>query len=868
MAKAERADEATVHFLVPARMDEPGLPTRLTSFIGRQDHVAGLAQQLTQSRLVTVTGPGGVGKSRLALEGLERLGRRVVWIELGPIADSRQVATAVATSLGLRREGGRRLVDTLGQQLKNQELVLALDNVEHLVAEVAGLVDALLRAAPKLGVLTTSREPLQVEGEVIWRLPPLPADDAVQLFAARAAHVVPGYDPSERVRDDIAALCQRLDGLPLAIELAAARLRVMTVAQLISSLDDRFGLLAGNARNVLAQQRTLEASMAWSYDLLDESAKSLLRGVSVFTGDFSTEAAGDADVLVQLVDRSLVQVVEVEPRRFRLLETVRDFSRIRLDEAGDSDAAHTRHAQFFLDLAEHTAPKLIGGEAIAWLSRLDAERHELEAALRWWHEVDLQRFRRMVVALGLFWELRYPASGVRWLRIAVQNDGDDSVLWAQVLWQSAHMGVYGDDLAATQRRAPEAVAAAERAGDPRTIARARTTATYCTAQHHPPTARAALAESVQMCRDSNDAWGVGDALKMETIACLTMGDDQGLAAAMTALRAAAGALGNEFFVAWCDALEGYVAVQHGDTGRARQRLTAAAMTCQQIGDPLTGWLTTTWLADLQALVGERDSARHLYAETMARAGASGGSLSTVGALVGMARLIREDGDLVAATELLAPIAEVMQLADPLWRSMFATEYGRCLGLGGKSWLIGALHAAEEIQNPGLLAAAHHGLGELAVLRDDPPAAEAAHHRALGLRVQAGLVPGILDSLHALALLRDSEPLLLATATERAARGLSCSAPPVVGPVMTLDEAVAYATRSRGSRKRPTHGWASLTPTEHEVVRLVAEGLSNNEIGERMFIGRGTVKTHLSHVFTKLEVSTRSALAAEVTRQLP
>lgn len=853
MADTESTADATVHFLVPPAQP-PALPIRLTSFIGRQDDVVDLAHQLTQNRLVTVTGPGGVGKSRLALESLERLEHRVVWVELGPVSDPRQVATAVATALGFRQEPGRRLADTLGTQLKRQELVLALDNVEHLVEEVALLVEGLLRVAPKLRVLTTSREPLQVEGEITWRLPPLTTDDAVELFLSRAAQVQ--QEPEDT--GAIVELCARLDHLPLAIELAAARLRVMTVAQLMASVEDRFRLLTGNARNVLPQQRTLEASVAWSYDLLDEPAQRLLRSLSVFAGDFNAEATGDHDVLTQLVDRSLVQVVEVEPRRFRLLEAVRDFVRTRLVEAGESEATRARHAVFFRDLAERSAPHLIGRDAIAWLSRLDAEQHELEAALQWWHSADVEQFRRMVVALGLFWELRRPAAGVRWLRTAVRDEGDDSVLWAQVLWQSAHMGVYGDDLAATQRRAPEAVAAAERSRDAVTIARAATTATYCTAQHHPPTARAALAQSVLLCRAANDAWGAADALKMASIACLTMGDDVGLAEVAIALRQDAEKLGNAFFLAWCDALEGYVAVQHGDTARARQRLTDAVESCHEIGDPMTGWLTTTWLADLDALVDDRERARRGYANTLARAGASGGTISTIPALVGMAKLRRVDGDAKGAESLLAPVAEAMRSADPLWRSMFAAEYGRCLGHQGQSWLRTALAAAEEIQNPGLMATAHHALGEFAAQREDLAGAEAAYHLALTLRVRAGHVPAILDSLEALAMLRDSQPLLTAA---RAARGL-----PHQGPAMSLEEAIAYATRSRGARGRPAHGWASLTPTELEVVRLVAEGLGNVQIGERMFIGRGTVKTHLSHVFAKLGVATRAAVAAEFTRR--
>ncbi|MDX6199083.1 MAG: hypothetical protein QOJ79_2234 [Actinomycetota bacterium] len=900
----ERAVDATVHFLAPPASDAARLPLPLTSFVGRAEDVAALVDAVHGTRLLTVTGPGGVGKSRLALAGLDQLTERVVWVELGAVTGEGQVAPVVATALGLRQEPGRPLVETLAWQLRRQELVLALDNVEHLVAEVADLVQALLRSASGLRVLATSREPLQVPGETTWRVEPLVADDAVALFVTRAAQVQPGYRPDDGTRANIAELCRRLDGLPLAIELAAARLRVMSLPEIAASVDNRFRLLTGNARGILPQQRTLEASIAWSHDLLGPAAQRLLWQLAVFAGDFTAEASdavgGDSEVLGQLVDRSLVQVVEVEPRRFRLLESVRDFARARLLDAGEGDEVRSRHAQHYLDLAERAAPHLTGADALLWLARLDAESHELEGALHWWAGAqDPQPFRRTIVALGLFWELRHPAAGVRWLRRAVRAEGDDSVLWAQVLWQSAHMGVYGDDLATTQKRAPEALAAAERSGDPTMMARAATTATYCTALLHPPSARAALVDKVQRCRDTGDSWGAGDALKMTSIACLTMGDDAGVLEVVQELRREAHALGNAFFLAWCDAVEGYVAVQRGDAAIARGCLSASAELCRAVGDPLTGWLTTAWLADLDCLIGERELARRGYADTLARASASGGTLSKIWALVGTARLLREDGAAADAVTALAPVADRFLVADPLWRSLFCTAYGRALveataGAEGGTWLRTALEAADEIGNPGLRADAHQGLGELAVAHGELVAAETAHHEALALRARVGHLPGVLASLEDLALLgfprsvAESLRLLGATAALRGKHGLvrnprtasacaaaaaaaradGCAVEAVMeeGAALTREEVVGYATRSRGRRGRPSHGWESLTPTELEVVRLVAQGLSNVEIGERMFIGRGTVKTHLSHVFAKLGIATRAAVAAEVSRR--
>lgn len=503
----------------------------------------------------------------------------------------------------------------------------------------------------------------------------------------------------------------------------------------------------------------------------------------------------------------------------------------------------------------------------------------------------------------MFWELRYGAVGVRWLRRAVRTDDDGSMLRAKVLWQSAHMGVYGDDLETTARRAPKAVSAAEAAGDAQTLARALTTANYCTAVSDPPRARIAQAESVRLCREAGDLWATGDALKMASIACLTGGDDQGLFQVERELRAVADELGNAFFLAWCHAVSGYVAMQHGDTDAARARLEASAALCRQIGDPMTAWLTTAWLGDVEALTGRIAQAGIAYTETLARASARGGAVSQVWALVGAARPLREAGDPARAVALLEPAHEQFLAADPVWQSLYFTGYGRAqlaasLGPDAVASLRVGLAAAEKIGNPQLTPDALQGLACAAAERGDVAGAEGLHHQVLALRVAGGLVPGVLESLEDLACVPTPEPehmavrLIAAAAAVREQRGLprrrlaeqacrdvlekagpnfGAEGPRVdecAGAALSLEAAVAHATRSRGKRSRPTHGWASLTPTELEVVHLVAEGLNNPQIGKRMFIGRGTVKTHLSHVFAKLGVSTRSALAAEVTRRLP
>ena len=390
-----------------------GLPRQLTSFVGREAEVAEVARLLREAPLVTLTGPGGVGKTRLALEVAGRAAGAwpdgVGFVDLAPIADPELVPEAVAAALGLRETPGRPLLATLTDALRPKRLLLVLDNCEHLLDAAAALADALLRACPSVGVLATSREPLGVPGEAPYRVPslavpdpdrPLPAArlaqvEAVRLFAARAAVVRPGFGVTERNAGAVAAVCRRLDGLPLALELAAAQARALSVAQLTARLDDRFRLLTGGPRVALARHQTLRAAIDWSYDLLTARERTLFARLSVFAGGFTLEAAEavGADhasaprgpgappgatgraleapdvlgLLTRLVDKSLVTATPIDGAdeadgavRYRLLETLRQYAGERLRAAGGAAAAHDRHAAHFLARTEALGGRVSG----------------------------------------------------------------------------------------------------------------------------------------------------------------------------------------------------------------------------------------------------------------------------------------------------------------------------------------------------------------------------------------------------------------------------------------------------------------------------------------------------------------------------
>ncbi|MFJ6673518.1 BTAD domain-containing putative transcriptional regulator [Actinosynnema sp. NPDC091369] len=408
----------------------------LTSLVGRSADVDRIVGQLAEHRLVTLVGPGGAGKTRLATTVAARLPGGAWLVELASVTDPDDVAPAVLGALGLRDQRSvdrpvavadpmTRLVDVLSRS----EAVVVLDNCEHLVDAAARFADELLGRCPRARVLATSREPLGVYGEVVSTVPPLDGDAAVRLLADRAAAVRPGFAVTPENADAVAEVCRRLDGLPLAIELAAARLRSLSVEQLAARLDDRFRLLTGGSRTAMPRHQTLRAVVAWSWDLLSAPERDFAERLAVFPAGFDLEAAerlaGDRafDLLAALVDKSLVQVVAGS--RYRMLETIREYCLERLAEGGRVAAARAEHAAYFRDLAEAAEPHLRGKEQMTWIARLEAERDNLVAALHFAADSgDADTAVRLAAAMGMFWTMRgNRAESVPWLRLALAVPG-------------------------------------------------------------------------------------------------------------------------------------------------------------------------------------------------------------------------------------------------------------------------------------------------------------------------------------------------------------------------------------------------------------------------------------------------------------
>ncbi len=438
------------------------LPIQLTRFVGRGQELSEVERQLAGTRLLTLTGPGGTGKTRLALQAaaavLEQFPQGAWLVELAPVTDPQIVVQVVANVLTVREASGRSLLEALIDYLRYKSLLLVLDNCEHLIEACAQLTDNLLHACPNLKILASSREALGIAGEVAFRVPSLslpPASfkvgsnsladleqsEAVRLFVERAQAVSPAFYLEKKNAPAVAQICRRLDGIPLALELAAARVRVLSPTQIASRLDDRFRLLTGGSRTALPRQQTLKALIDWSWTLLSDSEKTLLRRLAVFTGGFILEAVemicADPnpasaretslpeyeilDLLEGLANKSLLQVGEEGSQvRYRLLETIRQYALDQLLLSGEASQSRDRHLEYFSHLVEEAEPHLQAAEMLEWMDRLEGEADNLRAALEWGLRTCSPAALIMAKGLIYYWiGTGLGTEGLRWLGTAV-----------------------------------------------------------------------------------------------------------------------------------------------------------------------------------------------------------------------------------------------------------------------------------------------------------------------------------------------------------------------------------------------------------------------------------------------------------------
>jgi non-specific serine/threonine protein kinase len=766
--------------IVPQRPPH-NLPLALTSFIGREREIAEVERLLEDNRLLTLTGPGGCGKTRLTLavaaEVVESFQDGAWWVGLASLSDPDLVAQAVASSLDVREAPGRPASEVLRAHLENRDLLLVLDNCEHLIDACAALAETLLRSCPSLKLLATSREPLGIAGETSWLVPPLslpdPGDlppieqlvryEAIGLFVERAKAVASNFELTRQNAPAVARVCQRLDGIPLAIELAAARTRVLSAEQISGRLDESLRLLGTESRRADPHQQTLRATIDWSHGLLPEEEQILFRRLSVFSGGFTLEAAEAVcadegieqedvlDLLSRLVDKSLVLVaVQDDEARYRLLETIRQYGRERLDELSEEQTIRRQHAHFFLEFAERVEPMINGKDRGFWLDRLDAEHDNLRATLAWSREEGEEEVGlRLAGSLSWFWYHReYWSEWRGWLDGALairESTGEPAhtAPRAKALSGGGFLAWMQGDQATARSQLEESVALWREVGDKQELAQAlRFLSGSFESQGDYGAARPLAEESVDLFREGEDRFGLGITLSRLGITALAQGDNSAARAALEEGVAICREIDDDWALALALRNLGIGAFREGDHEEAVARLAESLTVLQETGNPL-------YMQNLELLA----------------------------AAVSMQGDHRRAASLFGAAEALREAVGAFVL--PLYRA----EYDRGV------------------------AAARAGLTE---------------------------------------------------ATFNAAWS--------EGQAMTPEQAVEYALGKQEAASASPKNTALLSTREAEVLVLVAEGLTDPQVAERLYLSPRTVGQHLRSIYRKLGVPSRAAAAREALQR--
>jgi non-specific serine/threonine protein kinase len=804
-----------------------GVPAQLTSLIGRDQDIAEVATLLAIHRLVTVTGVGGIGKTRLAFAVASCVALEFVdgvWlVDLAPVGEPAQVARAVADSLGVAEQPRRPLAATLAGTLRVRNLLLLLDNCEHVVQASAELARILLAACPNLCILATSREPLGVPGEVSWRVAPLPmppeqpgltldgmqAIASVQLFIQRAAAAVPSLSLSTADGPAVADICRQLDGIPLAIELAAARVRVLSVQQIAEHLEDRFGLLTGGARAGPDRHQTLRAALDWGYELLTDAERRFFEQLSLFAGGWTLDAAEvigtdpeadprtTFDLLARLVDRSLIVAERQDsgaPIRYRMLETLRQYGLERLAERGETERGRARHAAHYGSLALQAELELRGPHAAIWLDLLALELDNLRAALTWLMGCgDAEGALRLTSALRSFWYSRgHFVEGRAWFDRALALPGAAQLAAARgkALVGAGWLAFALGDASGARTFAHEGLELCRAAGD----TRGEADAAYVRGAVELTTGSLARARSFgeQALRSSRAAHDVG--IESSSLALL----------AMTA------------------ATEGDAGAAHAWAEEARV-LLADAVRAPRTRNVAVALLLLGYFYYLRR---DHEAARLVAQTSRAIAGelgATGGPTDGATTLLGWLSL--EEGDPGRARGLFSEVL----VGGALQRG---ERWGTAMGLEGFAML-----AVEE----GLFERALRLAGAAAAMRQVIGApAYPAEHVALQRWLPAA---------------RQALGTPAAAAAERAGHSLAA------------EEALAEAlTDVSPSDPRETTS-ALLTQREDQVARLIERGLSNREIAGRLIMSERTVHAHVRNILSKLGVASRTKVALWVNEQL-
>jgi predicted ATPase/DNA-binding CsgD family transcriptional regulator len=917
-----------------SRVDNPqdvevtgDLPMSLTTFVGRGRELDELRSLFREGkRLVTLVGIGGIGKTRLALElgfSAGDLGwANVYLVELASLADPGLVDGAVLESVG----GGssRSPLQAAVEYLREANALLVLDCCEHVLNAARRVAEMLLRRCPSVAILATSRSPLDIAGELVWPVPPLSmqkrsgageagASDAVRLFADRASHVHPRFGLSEDVAGAVEAIVRRVDGIPLAIELAAARVRVLSAQEIADGLDDQLRLLRGGHQSDPRHQ-TIRASLDWSHELLTDRERQLFARLSVFSGGFDLEAvtavcAGDVivpdqilDEIQGLVDKSLLAVERrAGATRFRMLDFVRQYASERLAAAGEDVPLADRHRAYFRELAER-ADRELWALVPAGRARLDDESPNLRAAIDDGCARAPDDALTMVGALGLYWRVRGRlAEGAT---ATEQSLGaappEPSRERALALAKLSLLSFWLGDFARTQSSATSALEMGAAIGDTRSQALAFGQLGALVILGDPSAGDPMLMRAAELARTAGDDVALCDSLTPLAISYFFQDDPGAVRSPLEEALRVAEAIGFEDISRWCLWCLAHTAFSAGDLAgaRAHGERALALMTGQ---DQLSGYCAVEILSLLDASTGAADAARERAEADFEQSRQERLRLGT-GVLMhalGVAALAAGDLDRAEqwATSLYEHESEVCYLAWHAQEILVAVALARNDSPQAKIGVERLLAAAEPLRNRRARAVGHLGLARALLLEGDDERAESVTHDALKVLMDNGWRPGVIDALDVVAEVAsftgqyERAARLIAAAQkerttlslvafpmlrERTEQNLASAAAALgdesleralqAGGRLSLQQAVAYAQRGRGEHADATHGWASLSPVERQVVELASQGLSNPGIAGELFISRNTVKAYLSRAYAKLGVANRTELARLAARQ--
>lgn len=891
-----------------------GMPAHLTRFVGRTAQITDVRKFLADNRLVTLAGVGGVGKTRLAVQIATQAAAEFaggVWfVDLAPVNDPEVVPVAAMRALGLPDQPGRTALDTLVRFVGDRDVLVVLDNCEHLIDACAALTGQLLGACPRLTILATSRAPIGLPGELTWRVPSLSlTDEAIELFVDRARLARPDFSISAADAAAVSDICGRLDGLPLGIELAAAAVRVMSLAEILDGLRHRFRLLTGDEPTALRRRQTLGASVDWSHALLIEPERVLFRRLAAFSGGFDLDAAravcSDSnlrqelviDQLTRLVDKSLV-VAEVagDRTRFRMLDTVRHYAMAKLDESGEADAVRARHRDHYTQMAA-LLDNPAAGDHQRRIEQAELEIDNLRAAFACSRENgDVQTALELTSSLQPLWLTRGRIQeGLAWFD-AVLSDHNaratdvSAVVHGRALADKAALDA-SRSIHDNLDQAQQAVAIAREIKDQALLARALT-ACGAISSYSADAARPYLAEAIGIARELDDHWRLTQILTWQAYGAFYAGDPVTAYAASQEGRDLGEAIGDRFHARSCRWTLGLAHMMKGELRDAVTQFRAVTADADAAHDVLFRWGSRLALAHALAFHGDTDAAKAAANESLAAAsdlwpyneGFSYAVLATAAVAA---------GDVAAAAQASEAAQQRLGVQGELPATITNPVAEIALARGD---LVTAGRWAEHevsVSAGWHLARALTTRTRVAIAKGQPEQAERDAQKALACAAEFEAhtaVPDILECLGQLAAdslgYRDAVRLFGAAnefrrrmgvarfkiydaAYQRTASALrdamgqeDFDSAWTEGAGLSVDEAVAYVRRGRGERKRPSSGWASLTPTERDVVRLVADGLANNEIAARLFVSRRTVQTHLTHVYAKLGISSRVQLAHE------